>query len=220
MATEKDITTPTREATSKGRSAVEEMSRSGEAATRLAADAARSIGDQAIGTGRKAAEAGIDASHRMMDAGTGMSRQGAEAARGAMGSAADMASRTSEQFQRALGMSRDAQGEVSAQARETLDVMVQCGTVLADGWQTAWREWMGLAQEVAARNAEGVNALMRSRTIPDFYAVQSSMLKDNMQMVLNRSVKISELSARTASDAVGKLNTRMEDAAGQADQRI
>ena len=161
-----------------------------------------------------------NAGHKAMEAGADMTRRGAETAGTIMNKATDVAGRTTEQLQRVLGLSKEAQGEVASQTRETMDVIVQCGSVLADGWQNAWREWMGLAQEVASRNAEGVNALMRSRTVPDFYAAQSRMLKDNMQMVLSRSVKISEMSASTANTAMGKLNARLEGAAQQTERRF
>ncbi|PWC62351.1 hypothetical protein TSH7_14670, partial [Azospirillum sp. TSH7] len=199
---------------------VEDMTRAGEAPPRRAADAARSMGENAAETGREAADASLNAGQKAMGAGADMTRRSAETAGTMMNKASDVAGRTTEQLQRALGLSKEAQGAVASQTRETMDVMVQCGSVLADGWQNAWREWMGLAQDVASRNAEGMNALMRSRTVPDFYAAQSRMLKDNMQMVLSRSVKISEMSASTANTAMGKLNARLEGAAQQTERRF
>ena len=148
-----------------------------------------------------------------------MTRRGAETARDLLGKASDVAGRTTSQFQRALGLTGDAQGDVMNQTRQNMDVIVQCGSVLADGAQSFWREWLGLAQEVATRNADAVNTLMRSRSLPDFYATQSTMLKDNVELLLNRSVKLSELSARTADDAVRKLTSRAEDAAQDAKRR-
>ncbi|PWC32449.1 phasin family protein [Azospirillum sp. TSO35-2] len=202
MATDKDMPSIVREGVARTQGAVDQMARDGEATTYRAADAARSIGNEAADAGRRAAD------------------QGADTARSVADTMTEAAGRQSGQLQRALGLSRDAQGEVASKARETMDVMVQCGSVLAGGWQSAVREWLGLAQDVATRNAEGVGALMRSRTVPDFYAAQSSMLKDSVQMVLNRSVKISEMSARTASDAVSKLNAGVDAAAQQADRPV
>lgn len=219
MATDKDHTT-TRDTADRAKGSVEDMTRAGEAATRRAADAARSIGEDAAETGRRATDAGADTGRKVLGAGADMARRGADTAQSVMGTASDVAGRTSEKLQRALGLSKEAQGEVASQTRETMDVMVQCGSVLADGWQNAWREWMGLAQDVATRNAEGMNALMRSRSVPDFYAVQSRMLKDNMQLVLDRSIRISEMSARSANDAATKLNARIEGAAQQTERRF
>jgi len=220
MAMDKDTTTDVRETANLAKGTLDDLTRAGEASTRRAADAARSIGGAAAETGVNAADVGLDAGQKALYAGADMTRRGAEAAKSTMGSATDVAGRTTEQFQRVLGLSKEAQGEVASQTRETMDVMVQCSSVLADGLQNAWREWLGLAQEVASRNAEGVNALMRSRSVPDFYAAQGRILKDNMQLVLSRSVKISELSANTANTAIGKLNARLEGAAQQAERRF
>ncbi|CAO3353115.1 phasin family protein [Azospirillum palustre] len=220
MAIDKDTTTGVRETADLAKGTLDDLTRTGETTTRRAADAARLIGEAVTETGVHAADAGLDAGQKAMDAGADMTRRGAEAAKSAMGSTTDVAGRTTEQFQRVLGLSKEAQGEVASQTRETMDVMAQCSSVLAGGLQNAWREWMGLAQEVASRNAEGMNALMRSRSVPDFYAAQSRMLKDNMQLVLSRSVKISELSASTANTAIGKLNARLEGAAQQAERRF
>ncbi|WP_372396518.1 phasin family protein [Azospirillum sp. HJ39] len=219
MATDKDHNT-TRDTADRAKGSVEDMTRAGEATTRRAADAARSIGEQAGEAGRHANEAGVETGRKILGASAEMARRGASTTQSVMGTASEVAGRTSEKLQRALGLSKEAQGEVASQTRETMDVMVQCGSVLADGWQNAWREWMGLAQDVATRNAEGMNALLRSRSVPDFYAVQSRMLKDNMQLVLDRSIKISEMSARSANDAATKLNARIEGAAQQTERRF
>ncbi len=213
MATDKDTQTATREAATRGRGAAEEAARIGETTTRRAADAARSIADDTAQTGRRAAEEGAETSRKVLDAGAEMAQRSAETTRDLIGKASEVAGRTTDQFKRAFGLSGEAQGEVVQQTRENMDVIAQCGSVLADGFQSIWREWMGLAQEVASRNADGVNALLRSRSVPDFYATQSTILKDNVELVLSRSVKVSEMSARTANDAVRKLTARVEDAA-------
>ncbi|WP_042701074.1 phasin family protein [Azospirillum sp. B506] len=220
MVMDKDTTTGVRETADRAKATVEEITRAGEAATRRAADAARSIGGTAAEAGAQAADSGLDAGRKALDAGAGLTRDGSEAAGSVMGSATEATARTTEQMQRLLGLSKEAQGQVASQTRETMDVMVQCGSVLADGMKTAWREWIGLAQDMASRNAEGVNALMRSRSVPDFYAAQSRMLKENMQLVLSRSVKISELSSSTANTAIGKLNARLEGTAQQTERRF
>ena len=202
MASEKDAQTATRDAAARGRTAVEDTARAGEAATRRAADAARSMADE-----------GADTSRRMAEAGAEMTQRGADTARDLMGRATQMAGQTTEQFNRMMGFSAEAQGEVAQQARENMDVMAQCGGVLMEGMQSIMREWMTFAQEAMARNVDGINAMMRSRSAQDLYAAQSNMVKDEVEMLLNRSVKVSELSAKIANDAVRRLNARAEGAA-------
>ena len=204
MAGDKDTQTATRDAANKARSIAEDTARAEEATTRRAADAARSM-----------TEEGADATRRVADASADMTRRGADTARNLMGQATQVAGQTTEQLNRLMGFSAEAQGEVAQQAQQNMDVMVQCGSVLMDGAQSIWREWMNFAQEAMARNVDGINAMMRSRSVQDFYAAQSEMVKDEVEMLLTRSVKVSELSAKTANDAVRRLNARNEGAARQ-----
>lgn len=206
MAADKDAQTATRDAANKARSIAEDTARAGEATTRRAADAARSMTEEGADTARRMADAGAQA-------GADMTQRGAETARNLMGQATQVAGQTTEQLNRMMGFSAETQGEVAQQAQQNMDVMVQCGSVLMDGMQNIWREWMAFAQEAMARNADGLNAMMRSRSVQDFYAAQSEMVKDEVELLLNRSVKVSELSARTANDAVRRLNARTEGAA-------
>lgn len=194
MATDKDTQT-----------AVRDAARAGETTTRRAADAARTITDQGAEAGRRLADTGAEATQR-----------GAETLRNLTGTAAQAAEQTTERFNRMLGFSPEAQGEVAQQARENMDVMVQCGSVLMDGMQSVWKEWLGLAQEAMARNMDGVNAMMRSRSVQDFYTAQSEMLKDGMELLLNRSATVSQISAKAANDAVRRLNARAEEGARQS----
>ncbi|AWK87136.1 phasin family protein [Azospirillum thermophilum] len=208
MATEKDTPTATREAASKARTGADEIAQAVESTTRKAAESARNIGDEAADTARTAAQAGADTGRRTLETAAGVTRQGVDAANQMAGTAA-------AQFQKLMGFTADNQGEVAKEAQQNLDAMVKCGSVLMDGWQTIMREWMGMAQEAATRNAEGVNALVRSRSVRDFYVAQSNLVKDNVELLLNRSVKVSELSAKSANDAVRRLKERTDAAAQQ-----
>ncbi|OYD85368.1 phasin family protein [Azospirillum brasilense] len=173
---------------------------------------AQTIARDTAAKGRNVAE---DTTRRMAETAAEATQRGADTASDVMGKATQVAGQTSDQLKRMMGLSAEAQGEVAQQARENMDVMTQCGSVLMDGMQSIMREWMGFAQEAMARNAEGINAMMRSRSVQDLYAAQSSMVKDEMELLLNRSVKVSELSAKTANDAVRRLNARAEGAARQ-----
>ncbi|MDQ2102635.1 phasin family protein [Azospirillum isscasi] len=164
-------------------------------------------------TAAKARGTAEDTTRRMAETAAEATQRGADTASDMMGKATQIAGQTSDQINRMMGLSAEAQGEVAQQTRENMDVMAQCGSVLMEGMQSIMREWLGFAQEAMARNAEGVNAMMRSRSVQDFYAAQSSMVKDEVELLLNRSVKVSELSAKTANDAVRRLNARAEGAA-------
>lgn len=230
MAIEKDTPTAFRETAQRGKTAAaEDALKVGEATTRRAADAVRTMTEDGVALGRAAAGAGGEMAKRGMDtlrqtigASAGNFAGAATETSGAPAGSYSAAQATGEgvgQFQRLFAMSGDAQGEAAQQARSNMDAMLQCGTVMLDGWQAICREWMGLAQDATARNLEGLNALARSRSVPALYAAQSRLMKDGMELLLSRSVRLSQLSAQTADSAARHLTARSEATAGQTDGR-
>jgi hypothetical protein len=124
------------------------------------------------------------------------------------GTAQKVAGQMGEQLNRMLGLSAEAQEEVAHHAQHNMEMIAQCGNVVMDGVQSMWREWLSFAQEAMQRNVDGVNTMMRSRSVQDFYSAQSDLMKDELQLWLHRSVRISEVSAKVAADAARRINER------------
>jgi hypothetical protein len=76
--------------------------------------------------------------------------------------------------------------------------------------QTFWQEWIGCAQDVMQRNVDGMQNLMRSRSPGDFFAAQSELLRDEVQAIIDTGSRMSEVSARIASDAARAFGEQME----------
>jgi phasin family protein len=107
----------------------------------------------------------------------------------------------------------------SRSARETtqgLEAAVKYGTVLASGMQTFWHEWIGCAQDVMQRNVDAVQNVLRSRSPSDFFAAQSDLLRDEMQAMIDSGSRLSEVSARIASDAARAFGEHFEGEAGES----
>jgi phasin family protein len=107
-------------------------------------------------------------------------------------------------------------------ARETaqgLEAAMKYGTVLASGMQTFWQEWIGCAQDVMQRNVDGMQNLMRSRSPGDFFAAQTELLRDEMQAIIDTGSRMSEVSARIASDAARAFGEQIEEGEGEGGQR-
>jgi hypothetical protein len=51
------------------------------------------------------------------------------------------------------------------------------------------------------KNLDGMNALVRCRSLPEFLEVQSSLFRDNLELTLTNGRRIAELSARVAETA-------------------
>ncbi len=109
------------------------------------------------------------------------------------------------QAEHAMSLTSKASSELASQTRQTLDVMRQCGSVMAEGMQMIWRECMNVSQGAMQSRSKGIGLMMRARTLPDLYAAQNDFLKEEMEILLQGSAKISELSSRMAHEAADKL---------------
>lgn len=198
MATEKEQQTAARSQTNDAREAVK--------------DAARSVTDTGAAATRGTARAMAETAGRGAETLRETTREMA-------GAAQEATDQTSEQLHRMFGLSSDAQEEVAHQAQQNMDVFMQCNSVLMEGMQSIWREWLGYTQEAVQRQLEGLNALARSRSVQDFYSAQSDLAKDSVELLLNRSVKISEMSAQVANDAVRRIHARSQQGARQTRRR-
>lgn len=143
-------------------------------------------------------------------------RVGSEAAETARRTA-DAAGRTSEDAARRFGqffaVSARASEDMAQRTQQTLDAMVQTGSVLGDGMQAIAREWADYAQGAMQRQLDAVNELMRARNVQDVLGLQADRLRKEMELLLGTSAKVSERAARATSEAYGRLHDRDDRAA-------
>ena len=165
---------------------------------------------------RDAAEAGRDAIRSGGQAIGQTTERASETASRITGKAADAsqqtAKRSAKQFDQMLTRQIEASQEITRHAQRNLDVLMQAGGVLAGGFQSILREWTDYAQSAAQRNVEGVNSLMRARTVQDLASAQSNLLTSEIQLLLDSSVRISEATARLARDAARGISDRTQQA--------
>jgi hypothetical protein len=139
-------------------------------------------------------------------------RQTVERASGTADASQQVAKRSAKQFDQMITGPLEVSQEVIRHAQQNLDVLMQVGGVLAGGFQSILREWADYAQTAARRNVDGVNNLMRARTLQDLASAQSDLLASEIQLLLNSSVKISEVTARLARDAAQDISDRSRQA--------
>ena len=72
--------------------------------------------------------------------------------------------------------------------------------------------WADYAQSAIQRNVDGVNSLLRARTLQDLASAQSDLLASELHLLLNSSVRISEATTRLARDAAQSINDRPQQA--------
>jgi len=124
-----------------------------------------------------------------------------EVVRSGVSTTAEVAQRTTEQITEVLGAARQRTQQLTERATQSLQAVTQSSALLARGVQEASGECLEMVQERVQKNLDGINVLVRCRSIPEFLEVQSSLFRDNLELTLTNSRRIAELSARVADTA-------------------
>jgi hypothetical protein len=188
-------------------------------ASDAAGEVARTSRDTDVGRKnvRDAAEAGRETIRSGGEAISKTTERAGEAISQIAGDASQqMAKRAAEQFDQMFTRRIEVSQEVARHAQQNLEVLMQAGGVLASGFQSILREWADYAQSAVQRNVDGVNSLMRARTVQDLASAQSDLLASELRLLLDSSVRISEATAHLARDAAQGINDRTQ----QAQQRL
>jgi phasin family protein len=177
-----------------------------------AAEAGRNAADEATRTMHAAAREATDAGEHMLRASIEAGQQSAGAAQAAMTTGLNTAGqsfqRATDQMTRAIGFGGPQFEEMARQSSQNVEAMTQANTVLVRGAQDISREWLELAQSRLQKNLDGLNALSRSRSLQEFAAAHTDLVRDNMQQVIDTSRRVAEVSMRVASEAARTVANR------------
>jgi phasin family protein len=173
-----------------------------------AARTARTVIDEAARVGEQTARAGADIANR----GTETARNVVEAG---LNTATQTFQRMTDQFNQVLGSNGPQAEELARRASQNLQAVSQANTVLARGLQEASHEWISLAQERVTKNMDGLNRLAGTRSVQDFVAVQSDLVRDSLWRIVDTNKRIAELSLRVAEEAARIIETQANQNAKQ-----
>ena len=122
-----------------------------------------------------------------------------------VGDTADVVRQASDRVVEQLGQvsatQEKAVQDVTGRTQQNLGVMMQTGIKLASGYQSIMREWADYTRNAVQCNVDGINSIMRARTLQDLMAAQSDLLNAKVQVMLSSRAKIAEATARVAKDA-------------------
>jgi hypothetical protein len=115
--------------------------------------------------------------------------------------ASHQAREAADRFTKTLGFSGEDSERLARQSKQNMEAVTRCGTVLTQAFQDASRSWFGLAQKQWQRNLEGVTKLTHAKSVQEFTAIQSDLVREGLQHMVQDSKAITETSARAVEEA-------------------
>src|SRR3954452_11554938 len=189
-------------------------------ATNRAADAGWKATDEAARTAHTVTDEAAKVGEQTTRAAADLARQGAETTRknlqAGLDTAAQSFQRMTDQVTQVLGFNGPQSEELARRSSQNLQAVSQANTVLARGFQEASHEWISLAQERMTRNMDGLNRLAGCRSVQDFVAVQSDLIRDSLWQIIDTNKRVAELSLHVAEEAAGIVRMQVDKTADTA----
>jgi Phasin protein len=160
-------------------------------------------------------DAAARASDQSMRAGIEMFQRNAETVQHTIQSSAKLASTMAEcsadQFGRVFGFSS---GELTERSSRNMEAVVQSGTIVTEMMQRMCVECGDIARARMERGLKRMGSLVRSRSPQDIVALQSEILRDNLETFLGFARKAGEHSTRLVEEAQRRIESLPKE--GQA----
>jgi phasin family protein len=174
--------------------------------TEATAEQTSRIGQTAAEAGEKVARAGADLVEQNAEALQNTMRFGLEIARAVMG-------RSTDQFSRTFGWSfNETQRAETQQAAEravrNAESIFQSTAAVSKGMSEISREYFELVRHQMENSFERLNELWRCRTPQDVAAVQSDIVRENVESFLERSRRMADMSVKLTEDAAKHMAQR------------
>lgn len=173
------------------------------------------IGQAAVEQTTRVGQAAAEAGQEVARASANLLQQNAETFQNAWRFGLEMATtvmgRSTEQFGRTLGLSGDRVQQATERSARDAQTILYTSTAAAKVMGGMSREYLQLVRHQVEKNLDHMNELWACRTPQDFAAIQSDMVHETVETVLESSRRIADMSLKMADDAGKQINQNMEE---------
>ena len=117
-----------------------------------------------------------------------------------------IAERSVDQFSKLFGLTGDTARETMQQSAGNVQALLESSTFVIDGLQNVSGEWMRFVQNRIEENLEHFEEFLACRTPQECLALQTRVLRDNMEALLHSAHRSAEVSTKLADDAVRRMS--------------
>jgi hypothetical protein len=179
------------------------------------ADAAKASINKAADQGAQVADAAREGLNKMADLREKATESTKQVLQNSIQTATDQARAVTERFTRSLGYTGQDAERFAEQSKRNVEAVTRCGTILTQSFRDASRSWFELGQKQVARNLEGAKKLASAKSVQEFSAIQSELVRESLEQVVQSSRTIAEKSLHAADEA-GKVFSSVAKSASQA----
>jgi phasin family protein len=147
----------------------------------------------------RTARAGTEAFRRNAETMSNTWRHSSEAA-------TRIAERSVDQFSKLFGLTGDSARETMQQSAGNVQALIESSTFVVDGLQNMSGEWMRFVQHRLEENLEHFEEFLSCRTPQDCLALQTRVVRDNIEALLHSARRTAETSTKLADDAVKRMS--------------
>ena len=165
------------------------------------ADAAKANIDKTAEQSAQFADAARDGMNKIVDLREHATENTKQLVQKSVETASLHAREATERFTRTIGFSGENSERLALQSKQNMEAVTRCGTVLTQAFQDVSRSWFGLAQKQFQHNLDGMNKLVRAKSLQEFTAIQSGLVRESLQHMVQDSKAITETSARAVEEA-------------------
>ena len=128
-----------------------------------------------------------------------------ETLRAGLGTASEIAQRSTDHVVELFSFSGKRTQDAAAQAAEGLQAVAQSSTALVRGFQEVSRACLAMTQNRLQMNVEALTAISRCRSLPEFLAAQTALVRGNIELTLENSQRLTQLSMTVVREATGNV---------------